>query len=207
MVAGGDLAAQDPRAVVQAGFDGTPGPLTLLTMPRVLGFVFNPLSVYFCHSGDGRPSAIVWEVSEYLRRAPFLRSGRRGEATDHSPARLQLNHVRPSSTWRSEYSFRVVARAATLRARHRRPRCGGVLMTAALGARHRALDDRALAATFLRIPLGHDEGRRPPSIGRPGLWLKGANSAGRRPVTMIIRWRPIRSATPAAPGRTPRLVA
>ena len=35
----------------------------MLTLPRILGYAFNPLSVYFCHARDGRLSAILYEVS------------------------------------------------------------------------------------------------------------------------------------------------
>ena len=37
--------------------------ITLLCYPRLLGFVFNPLSVYFCHGADGALAAIIYEVS------------------------------------------------------------------------------------------------------------------------------------------------
>ena len=37
--------------------------VALLCFPRVLGFVFNPLSVYFCHDGGERgPTALLYEV-------------------------------------------------------------------------------------------------------------------------------------------------
>lgn len=39
------------------------GPVYLLAMPRVLGGVFNPLSVYFCHRADGRLGAVLYEVN------------------------------------------------------------------------------------------------------------------------------------------------
>ena len=42
------------------GFDG--GPIRLFCMPRVLGYGFNPISVWFCHRRDGRLAAIVYEV-------------------------------------------------------------------------------------------------------------------------------------------------
>ena len=41
----------------------TGGRVQLLTLPRILGYAFNPLSVYFCHARDGRLSAILYEVS------------------------------------------------------------------------------------------------------------------------------------------------
>ena len=33
-----------------------------LTMPRTLGYGFNPLSVYFCADPDGALAAIIYEV-------------------------------------------------------------------------------------------------------------------------------------------------
>lgn len=43
--------------------EATGGPVYLLAMPRVLGGVFNPLSVYFCHRADGRLGAVLYEVN------------------------------------------------------------------------------------------------------------------------------------------------
>lgn len=37
--------------------------LFLLTMPRVLGFVFNPISVYFAYGRSGRIKAVIYEVN------------------------------------------------------------------------------------------------------------------------------------------------
>ena len=39
------------------------GKVYLMTYPRVFGYVFNPLSVYFCHEGDGDCVALIFEVS------------------------------------------------------------------------------------------------------------------------------------------------
>lgn len=43
---------------------GAPAPrrIMLLAFPRVLGFVFNPLSVYYCYDVEDRLSALVYEV-------------------------------------------------------------------------------------------------------------------------------------------------
>lgn len=35
----------------------------ILCYPRILGYVFNPLSVYFCSAGDEAPGVIVYEVN------------------------------------------------------------------------------------------------------------------------------------------------
>jgi hypothetical protein len=51
----------------QAGLDHACARITLLCYPRLLGFVFNPLSVYFCHRMDGCLGAIVYEVNNTFR--------------------------------------------------------------------------------------------------------------------------------------------
>jgi len=37
--------------------------IKLLCMPRVLGYGFNPISIYFCHKANGDLAALVYEVS------------------------------------------------------------------------------------------------------------------------------------------------
>lgn len=59
----GDLRPQVQRWLVRAGIDIGAGPVRLLTMPRVLGYVFNPISLYYCHHADGRLAAMVYEVT------------------------------------------------------------------------------------------------------------------------------------------------
>jgi DUF1365 family protein len=56
------LKAQIERRMREAGIEAG-GSIQLLTLPRILGYGFNPLSVYFCHAADGRLSAILYEVS------------------------------------------------------------------------------------------------------------------------------------------------
>lgn len=46
-----------------AGIDLEGGAIRILCFPRVLGCVFNPLSVWFCHHRDGTLRAIAYEVA------------------------------------------------------------------------------------------------------------------------------------------------
>ena len=43
------------------------GPIRLFCMPRMFGYGFNPLSVYFCHRRDGALAAILYEVHNTFR--------------------------------------------------------------------------------------------------------------------------------------------
>lgn len=55
------------RMLCEAGLDHAGARIVLLCYPRLLGFVFNPLSVYFCYRHDGRLGAIIYEVSNTFR--------------------------------------------------------------------------------------------------------------------------------------------
>ncbi len=60
--------------LAERGIDPGPGArVLLLTLPRVLGYQFNPVSFYFVHAADGRPVASVAEVTNTFRETkPFF---------------------------------------------------------------------------------------------------------------------------------------
>ncbi len=60
---GTPLRAQVEHHLAAAGIDIDGGSIRLLTMPRILGYGFNPLSVYFCHRPDGTLAALLYEVT------------------------------------------------------------------------------------------------------------------------------------------------
>jgi DUF1365 family protein len=57
------LRQQVETHLAAAGIDIEGGPVRLLTMPRILGYGFNPISVYFCHRPDGTLAALLYEVT------------------------------------------------------------------------------------------------------------------------------------------------
>src|SRR5690349_9418878 len=56
------LRQQAERHLRSAGIEPDGGRIELFCMPRILGYGFNPLSVYFCHRADGTLGAILYEV-------------------------------------------------------------------------------------------------------------------------------------------------
>ena len=79
----------DPRASIRAnldrflaarGVDLGGGRVTMLAHARVLGYVFNPLTVYWCHRPDGTLACVVAEVhNTYRQRHAYLLPGVRAE--------------------------------------------------------------------------------------------------------------------------------
>lgn len=55
------------------GIDLTGGRVVLVTLPRVLGYLFNPVSFYFCYDRTGAPVAALAEVTNTFKEMkPFL---------------------------------------------------------------------------------------------------------------------------------------
>lgn len=63
---GSPLRPWAARQLARAGIIGTDeayrGRISILCLPRVFGYVFNPLSVWLCHDDDDRLIAIIYEV-------------------------------------------------------------------------------------------------------------------------------------------------
>src|ERR1700722_3834395 len=63
---GSSLRLYAQRKASEHGIDLTGGRVLLLCYPRLLGYTFNPLSVYFCYRADGQPALIIYEVRNTL---------------------------------------------------------------------------------------------------------------------------------------------
>jgi DUF1365 family protein len=84
----------------QCGIDLDPlGRIMLLTLPRVLGYVFNPISIYFCFDRDGKPICSVAEVGNTFREMKLYLLGR--EELNSSG---QFNKVLPKLFYVSPFS-------------------------------------------------------------------------------------------------------
>ncbi len=59
---GSPLRAYAQRCASEHDIDLTGGRVLLLCYPRLLGYTFNPLSVYFCHRADGALALMIYEV-------------------------------------------------------------------------------------------------------------------------------------------------
>jgi DUF1365 family protein len=139
-----------------AGIELAGGAVRLLCFPRVLGYTFNPLSVWFCHNADGTLRAILYEVSNtfgehhsYL--VPVEPGARPGETVGRRFDKELF--VSPFIDMDATYDFRTRVpddRLAIVVREHVRD---GRVLDVALTARRLPLDGRHLASVFVRFPL------------------------------------------------------
>ena len=81
--------------------------MLLLCMPRIFGYVFNPLSVYFCYRADGTLAAVLYEVhNTFGERHSYVI-----QVEDHGGALHQrcgkLFYVSPFLDMDLRYDFRI----------------------------------------------------------------------------------------------------
>jgi DUF1365 family protein len=141
------------RHLEEAGIESG-GPIRLLTMPRILGYAFNPLSIYFCHRCDESLSAIFYEVNNtfgqrhnYLIPVP---SGIEGLIRQESRKSF---YVSPFMTTDMVYLFSVMPPGTDLAVSVIGRDEAGPLMIAKLAAVRQDLTDASLARAFCAYPL------------------------------------------------------
>jgi uncharacterized protein len=155
----GDGSGRDLRSYVEAqlaaaGLPQCGGAIRLLTMPRILGYAFNPLSVYFCHSPDGQLAAILYEVrNTFGERHSYLipvEADAQGQIVQHC---AKAFYVSPFMAMDLNYEFRVVSPGEAISVAIRASDADGIVLTAALGAKRQELTDGALGWLLVSHPL------------------------------------------------------
>lgn len=143
------------RHLTRAGIDIDGGPIRLLAMPRVFGYGFNPISVWFCYHRSGGLAALLHELhNTFGERHTYPIP----VAPDDDPENINQTcaktlHVSPFMGTDMRYDFRVHAPDDRLCLAIRGSDAQGTLIVAVLAARRRDLSDAALLRVFLGTPL------------------------------------------------------
>lgn len=130
------------------------GPIRALCYPRMLGYVFNPLTVYFCYDQDGGLAGLVYEVNNTFgqRHSYVIATAERDLAEVRQRCDKQF-YVSPFVPMSSRYHFRVRPPGGSVRVVINQSDDEGPLLHAAFRGDRRTLTDRALAACFVRHPM------------------------------------------------------
>jgi hypothetical protein len=146
------LRSQVEALLARAGLEAGGGPIRLLAAPRVLGYVFNPLSLYYCHRPDGQLTAVVLEVNNTFGERHFYVAAAQDGAVRSACAKAFF--VSPFMGMDMTYDFRLAAPDETAEVAILGRESGGApLIFARFAGRRRALTDAALLRVFLVHPL------------------------------------------------------
>jgi DUF1365 family protein len=150
----GALREKIEADLAAAGIPGG-GAIRLLSLPRILGYAFNPLSVYFCHAADGSLAAIVYAVRNTFgqRHGYLIPVDRAAAAGTIAQSCQKVFHVSPFMDMDMTYAFRVVAPGETVSIAIDGLKDGARIIATAFAGARRPLSDRALLGTFAAHPF------------------------------------------------------
>jgi uncharacterized protein len=174
---GSSLRAYAQRRAAEHGISLTGGKVLLLCYPRLFGYTFNPLSVYFCYGADDRLTLIIYEVRNTFGDIhAYVLPVRDGDVSKAGVRQVQdkLFYVSPFVEMAMRYHFRISPPREEVRLRILETDRDGPLLAATFSGRRRALTSAALLRAFVALPLVtvkivaaiHWEALR--------LWIKGA---------------------------------
>jgi uncharacterized protein len=128
----------------------TGGKVLMLAHARVLGHVFNPITVYWCHRPDGRQACVVVEVrNTYGEAHRYLLHPDAGE---EATTDKQL-YVSPFLPEHGRYRLRLATPDERLALRVELHGTGGKLLTATMSGKRVPATRRELVRMLLRRPL------------------------------------------------------
>ncbi|MGW3405348.1 DUF1365 domain-containing protein [Streptomyces zhihengii] len=127
------------------------GPVLMLAHARVLGHVFNPLTLYWCHREDGSPLCVVAEVhNTYGERHCYLL---RPDEEDHRATTGKELYVSPFFPVDGRYLMRLPEPGDALRLTIHLEREGSRPFTATVTGTRRPVTTAAVLRCLLRHPL------------------------------------------------------
>jgi hypothetical protein len=180
---GSSLRVYAHHRAAERGIDLTGGRVLLLCYPRLLGYSFNPLSVYFCYRADGELALLIYEVRNTFGDIhPYILPVTSSEISDAGVRQQQdkLLHVSPFIDMAMRYHFRVLPPGKRVQLRILETDREGPVLAATFNGSCRRLDTKELLRVFFALPLVtvkimaaiHWEALR--------LWLKGARLVPRK---------------------------
>jgi DUF1365 family protein len=174
---GSRLRAHVDRQLAEHGIDLGGGRVLLLAYPRIAGYAFNPLAVYYCYDRSGAMAALIYEVrNTFGEMHAYVCPLAPGEvsAAGIRQERDKAFYVSPFIAMGMRYRFRMHAPDDVVKVRILETDADGPLLSATFCGERKRMTTASLLAAFCRLPfmtlkvIGgiHFEAAR--------LWLKGA---------------------------------
>lgn len=156
-----DLRSWVSRLLSEAGVDANPSRILLSCYPRVLGYAFNPLSLYYCRDVSGHTYAVVHEVhNTFGERHAYVLPADQCERSQSFDGKTWIQQdaskelfVSPFADMNLHYRFRLnepdERQIVVIHAEDSE----GVLITASYAASRAELTTSALLMCVARMPL------------------------------------------------------
>jgi uncharacterized protein len=182
-----------------AGFDAAGGRVFILGYPRVLGYVFNPLSVYYAFDANERLIALIYEVNNTWgeRRSYVVPAGER-HGRVFAQSAIKALHVSPFAPPNGRYGFRVSEPDQDLTVGVSLSDQDGALLKTHFHGVAESWSDRRLLGLLFRFPLLTTKVIGAIHFEALKLWLKGVPlTRGASTPGYAVSYAPPSDATPS----------
>jgi DUF1365 family protein len=148
------MAVWARQELERAGLKEAGHHIDVLCYPRIFGYVFNPLSVYFCQAEKGSISAIIYEVHNTFgeRHSYVIPVNEAARKIIRQTGNKEF-FVSPFIPMDCIYKFRVQPPEDVVRVVMRVEDTDGLLLAASFAATRKPFSDRLLLVALLRFPL------------------------------------------------------
>ena len=140
--------------LTQAGLASAAHRVSMLCYPRILGYVFNPLTVFFCYDTSDQLAAVIYEVHNTFKERHAYVLPVSGPPTNVIKQCCTKNfYVSPFVPMACSYKFRLQPPGEKVRVVIREEDEEGLLLAASFNGDHLPLSDAVLIKMALKFPL------------------------------------------------------
>ena len=158
-----------------AGIDLDGGKVMLLAFPRVLGYTFNPLTMWFCYNDTGKLQAVLYEIhNTFGHSLSHLVTVAESSDGPHRHSFSKELHVSPFFDQAGSYGFTLRPPADRFSVSIDYHVAGSKLLTATMTSKRQELSGRNLLRVFLSHPMLTMKVTFGIHWHALRLWLKGA---------------------------------
>jgi hypothetical protein len=143
-------------ALAEFGVNEADGQIELITMPRVLGFAFNPVSFWLCHDREKNLRAVIATVNNTFgetHRYLCCHADHRAIAENDWLEAKKIFHVSPFLAVDGSYRFRFACPSDKVAIWINHHDAEGLLLSTSLIGKTQPLTLARLLACFFRYPL------------------------------------------------------
>ena len=150
---GSDLKSWVIKTLKKFNFDFKISKIKLLCFPRILGYVFNPLSIFYCYDKDSKLRVILYEVKNTFNEQHTYIFPVKSKNKIITQSCNKKFYVSPFIKMETYYNFRLSEPKETLSVYIKQTDQEGMLLTACQIGTKENISTRNLLLNFFKHPM------------------------------------------------------